>query len=109
MSLGFILAVFTGFDQSDLGYQSTQTVGDEDEGSQRSVAAVVSQGTEQVPAMVANGLLAHRTATEPAADIGIVAVCEDSRMGKCGRNQVAGPIDAMRLFWFWGVFGAMFV
>ena len=59
--------------------------------------------------MVANGLLAHRTTTEPAANIGIVAVCENSRMGKCGRNQVAGPIDAVCLFWFWGVFGIMFI
>jgi hypothetical protein len=47
--------------------------------------------------MVANGLLAHRATTEPAADIGIVAVRENSRMGECGRKQVAGPIDAVYL------------
>lgn len=63
---------------------------------------MVGQGTEQVPAMVAHGLLTHRSTTEPAADIRIVAVRENPRIGNGIRNQVVRPIDAV---WFWGGLG----
>jgi hypothetical protein len=106
MSLGFKLTVFAGFNQGNLRDQSTQTVGDEDEGPRRSIPTVLDQCTEQIPAVVAHRLLAHRTATEPAADIRIIAVCENSRTGKCSRNQVTGPKDAV----CWGGrYGVVFI